>query len=843
MPGSSRIDDLKQKFDQNPHRYFAPLANEYRKAGEIARAVAICREFLADQPGHLSGHVVLGKALFAAGDRTGATAAFEAALDADPENVDALHQLALLARDEGDADRSLAHLERALLADPRNPELVAMAETLAGPSAESVTPPSFDPQAAFDDVIGAGFAPLPNSGRTPAVDRLLALLTDGASEATAASPEPAAASTSQEANLSAESLPGELDTPGRADRSDAIAAPERADSDISVDEPPPGADVERDDTSRDEQPWEVETAHFDASALSAELGSTNAAPPDAARPGEGAAGDDDLSTAVHADGWVGDEPAEGELAEPPGDADLTAAVHADGWMGDESNAETAPPADATTPGRGVPMIEFEPFELEPPDERGESRSVVSGTDAAGWPAWPEIPDEEAELDDLEQVAWGGRAGPDVAGDAASDLEAFPMLSDSDATVANAPRRTTHRSEVPADTSPSADFAETLPAHPALARLPEEQEVPAEARVSFVTATMAELLLSQGRREDAAEVYRRLLDARPNDLELQRRLAALVEPPGDEMDAEPDAFITSSPEGEALMEDERADSDASQFSQLGNDDDAHPGAPAQDPQIADLVESWGGREPIGEVLARILTFAPRVVSPTAGNAGGLEEPTAAASMDATPDAAPDAASGPGDESDEGASDKEGATSRVSILGAAALVAGMAVGAVQEVIRPSGDLAESDQPAPDDQPPAPNFRPHGPDSGAGGWESLFGGATAGSIDQKAADLMAGVARALGDPAEASALESAAADQREPLASVLDGSRRPVVTPARPGPAFSFDQFFRDAIPEGADPGAQEVPPELVPPPTPRPSETSAPAESLDDFHAWLNSLRTP
>ena len=33
MASSARIDELKKKFDENPRRYFAPLANEYRKVG------------------------------------------------------------------------------------------------------------------------------------------------------------------------------------------------------------------------------------------------------------------------------------------------------------------------------------------------------------------------------------------------------------------------------------------------------------------------------------------------------------------------------------------------------------------------------------------------------------------------------------------------------------------------------------------------------------------------------------------------------------------------------------------------------------------------------------------
>ena len=53
MASSPKIEDLKKKFEENPRRYFAPLANEYRKAGDFNQAIAICREYLPQQPGHI----------------------------------------------------------------------------------------------------------------------------------------------------------------------------------------------------------------------------------------------------------------------------------------------------------------------------------------------------------------------------------------------------------------------------------------------------------------------------------------------------------------------------------------------------------------------------------------------------------------------------------------------------------------------------------------------------------------------------------------------------------------------------------------------------------------------
>src|SRR5512146_1293777 len=102
MANSARIDDLQKKFDENPRRYFAPLANEYRKAGDPAQAIAICREFLPQQPGHMSGHIVYGQALYDAHQLDEAKSVFDTALTLDPENLIALRYLGDIARALGD---------------------------------------------------------------------------------------------------------------------------------------------------------------------------------------------------------------------------------------------------------------------------------------------------------------------------------------------------------------------------------------------------------------------------------------------------------------------------------------------------------------------------------------------------------------------------------------------------------------------------------------------------------------------------------------------------------------------------------------------------------------------
>ena len=149
MASSPRIDELKKKFDENPRRYFAPLANEYRKAGDLEQAIQLCRAYLPQQPGHMSGHIVFGQALFESGQFDESKGVFETALGLDPENLIALRHLGDIALQGGDPAGARQWYQRVLDADPRNEEIAAQIAALdaATPAAPAATP---EPAAAAD---------------------------------------------------------------------------------------------------------------------------------------------------------------------------------------------------------------------------------------------------------------------------------------------------------------------------------------------------------------------------------------------------------------------------------------------------------------------------------------------------------------------------------------------------------------------------------------------------------------------------------------------------------------------------------------------------------------------
>jgi tetratricopeptide (TPR) repeat protein len=198
MASSARIEELEKKFNENPRRYFAPLANEYRKAGDVQQAIAICRTYVPQQPGHMSGHIVFGQALFEAGDHDEARGVFEAALGLDPENLIALRHLGDIAREHGEVDTARSWYRRVLNADPRNDEVAALLTSVEADQAAAADasatwmeinpeqtlelPPDLLAAASRDLEFGVGEPPRSQPNRASAMGELFAESPD-ASEA------------------------------------------------------------------------------------------------------------------------------------------------------------------------------------------------------------------------------------------------------------------------------------------------------------------------------------------------------------------------------------------------------------------------------------------------------------------------------------------------------------------------------------------------------------------------------------------------------------------------------------------------------------------------------------
>lgn len=135
MANTALIEDLLRQYAENPRRVFARLANELRKSGDYDRAIEICRGQIPQQPGYISGHIVLAQSLYDCGRLEEARQTFETALNLDPENLIALRHLGDIARQHGETEVAKGWYRRLLEVDPQNDEVVAQLEAMGAATA------------------------------------------------------------------------------------------------------------------------------------------------------------------------------------------------------------------------------------------------------------------------------------------------------------------------------------------------------------------------------------------------------------------------------------------------------------------------------------------------------------------------------------------------------------------------------------------------------------------------------------------------------------------------------------------------------------------------------------
>jgi tetratricopeptide (TPR) repeat protein len=159
----AEIEKYEQKHAENPEgRNFVPLANAYRKAGELQLAERLLRAGLVRYPDYLSAHIVLGRTLADRGAGTEAAAEFRQVLAIDPQNLIALRTLGDLAAEAGRADEAEYWYRELLAVDPMNEEAQrALVEIGPTPSASPET------QSGSPDWAGEEVGALPVDQREP----------------------------------------------------------------------------------------------------------------------------------------------------------------------------------------------------------------------------------------------------------------------------------------------------------------------------------------------------------------------------------------------------------------------------------------------------------------------------------------------------------------------------------------------------------------------------------------------------------------------------------------------------------------------------------------------------
>jgi tetratricopeptide (TPR) repeat protein len=150
MSDNPRIGDLRRRVQKDPASIaFAQLAEEYRRAGQYAEAVEVCRAGLTIHPGYLSARVTLGRALLELGELDPASQELQTVLAGAPENLSAIRGLAEIHQRRGNLAAALVQYQTALSLAANDPDLERTVSGLVRQvqsDADSVSPGLPDPE-------------------------------------------------------------------------------------------------------------------------------------------------------------------------------------------------------------------------------------------------------------------------------------------------------------------------------------------------------------------------------------------------------------------------------------------------------------------------------------------------------------------------------------------------------------------------------------------------------------------------------------------------------------------------------------------------------------------------
>lgn len=119
---ASSIASFRSAYDKAPNEVqpLVALVRSYLIAGKTREAASFMQSVVASSPQNLSAHLLLGQVLMQAGDRPGATKAFQKVVEIDPRNVPGYQGLAGAAMAQDNPDAALATLEAGLQQVPND---------------------------------------------------------------------------------------------------------------------------------------------------------------------------------------------------------------------------------------------------------------------------------------------------------------------------------------------------------------------------------------------------------------------------------------------------------------------------------------------------------------------------------------------------------------------------------------------------------------------------------------------------------------------------------------------------------------------------------------------------
>ncbi len=129
-----RGDELKsliERYEKDPEsRLFAPLADAYRKSGDLEKAIEVCEKGLERFPDYASARVILGKCFYDKGATERARGEFERVLGVDPDNMVALKFMGEILLAENEKKKAGEFFRKLLAIDPTNEEAAKILEEI-----------------------------------------------------------------------------------------------------------------------------------------------------------------------------------------------------------------------------------------------------------------------------------------------------------------------------------------------------------------------------------------------------------------------------------------------------------------------------------------------------------------------------------------------------------------------------------------------------------------------------------------------------------------------------------------------------------------------------------------
>ncbi len=148
---TSEIAKLTERISKDPKsKLFVPLAEEYKKAGDIEMSIHVLTEGLKHNPGYVTAKSFLGRLLLEKGDLAGSQKEFEEVVKAIPDNLLAQKKLGDIYALQGKNGDALTHYKVALSLNPKDEETASLVADLAAgkPVKERILKPRPPEQAA-----------------------------------------------------------------------------------------------------------------------------------------------------------------------------------------------------------------------------------------------------------------------------------------------------------------------------------------------------------------------------------------------------------------------------------------------------------------------------------------------------------------------------------------------------------------------------------------------------------------------------------------------------------------------------------------------------------------------